>query len=51
MKKVNDNDFFKVLVRDNPSEMIDFLLMKGKKPKAVCPIEFVNDEEEIKNEE
>lgn len=47
MKKANDSEFFKLLLKNDKRDLENFLLSKGKEPKPICPIMFV---EENKNE-
>lgn len=43
------DNFLKILTEYEPKDMMDFLLSKGKSPKPICPIIFINNKnEEIK---
>ena len=48
MQKMNNSEFIELLCLNNPEKLKKFLIMHGKQPKAVCPIEFF-DKDEYKN--
>jgi hypothetical protein len=41
MDKNNKSEYFDLLLLNDPSEMLEFLLSKGKRPKVICPIIFL----------
>ena len=43
------SDFLQILLQNNEDEVKKFLISKGKKPKPFCPIQFVKEEDEMKN--
>lgn len=50
MKMQNQKSFFELLCENNPDEMLDYLISKGKGPKPICPIEFVKEIQKDDNE-
>jgi hypothetical protein len=42
MHKMKRDEFITILMRQNPQELNQFLLEKGKDGKAVCPVVFHN---------
>lgn len=46
MEKSKNSNFFELLCRDKKEEIEDYLLAKGKSPKAICPIIFITSENE-----
>lgn len=42
MENIKNSELFDILLRNNQEELQDFLLSKGKGPKPICPIIFIN---------
>ena len=51
MKKTDDSEFFKLLLKNDKIELENFLLSKGKEPKPICPIMFVKENKNENSEE
>ena len=51
MNKKQNSDFFELLCKNDKIELENFLILKGKGPKPICPIEFVKEKKEGENEE
>lgn len=43
---MKQTDFFKLLLENDKDKLMNFLLSKGKSPKPICPIMFINKEKE-----
>lgn len=50
MTKKENSEFFELLLQNDKILLENFLILKGKGPKPVCPIEFVR-EEKVKGEQ
>ena len=47
LEKIKDKkQFFDILLDNSSKELEEFLLSKGKGPKAICPIMFIKEEKE-----
>lgn len=49
--KKQKSDFLQLLLQNNENELKKFLSSKGKKPKPFCPIQFIDKEDELYNDE
>lgn len=43
MKKNKKSEFFELLTKNDKTELENYLLSHGKKPKPICPVEFVKE--------
>lgn len=50
MQKIQNKDFFEIICQNDEKELNEYLLAKGKSPKAICPIMFVSSESNLENE-
>jgi hypothetical protein len=46
---IENTEVLKLLILNNPKDIKDFLLKNGKKPKAICPIRFINNSVDSNN--
>lgn len=49
MSEEKSSEFFELLRKNDKIELEKFLILKGKGPKPVCPIEFVLEEKGEEN--
>ena len=50
MEKLKNKTLYDILIENNEENLKNFLISKGKNPKPICPIQFINKEKENKDE-